>query len=100
MNLRKLAIGGTIALTILLVLSSQSKRSVDSSNSFTTVNEVAALFYAQGESLATFEASRGIKNILGCVMFSLSFPGHRFFIIIWLQMDILCVIMIHHSHFI
>ena len=62
-NLRILAIGGTLALAILLVLSNQSKRSVDSGNSFTTVNEVAALFfYAQGESLSTFEASRGIKK--------------------------------------
>lgn len=59
LNLRKIILGGGVAISLLMFMSQMSKRSQDSGVEYNAVTDaVAILIYSQGESLATFEKSR------------------------------------------
>lgn len=58
-NLKKLFIGGIVALSSLLIMSQMSQRSKDAGIQYDTISNILGLFiYSQGESLAIFEKSR------------------------------------------
>ncbi len=77
---RDIFLGCTISLILLFSISMFSVRDKDNGTSVNNFRDVVALiFYAQGESLSTFESSRSIKHYPILPYFQSFIPASSFF---------------------